>query len=94
MPGLIFDVRGRRFGRLRIPGGAEPVMRGQHTYWPAVCDCGNQVLVRGARVRAGRTRSCGCYRVDPEARQATRLDEIKAERRPAIARAPRNSDVH
>jgi hypothetical protein len=49
------DMTGRRFGRLiAVEPDPEPQI------WRCVCDCGGQTRVRGARLRAGTTRSCGC----------------------------------
>src|SRR5207244_10858728 len=52
------DVTGQRFGRLvvlhRVKGGAG-------ARWMCRCDCGNEKAILGASLRAGRSRSCGCY---------------------------------
>jgi hypothetical protein len=65
----IVDLRGKRFGRLRIPRDAEPESRNRRAYWPCVCECGAQVWVATNKLRLGRTVSCGCYRADPEVRK-------------------------
>ena len=70
--GVIKNLRGRRFGRLKVPETAEPVVRGGHAYWPVICDCGAHDLVRGTKLREGRIKSCGCLRADPEVRRAAR----------------------
>ncbi len=59
------DLTGQRFGRLRVieraPAGlkrASPC----RAAWICECDCGKTKVVLGANLRAGATRSCGCYR--------------------------------
>lgn len=84
MPGLISDLRGRRFGRLTIPRTAEPEIRERKAYWPCVCDCGAQKWVRGTKLSEGRIVSCGCWRADPAVRSAARLT-IPPERRKQLA---------
>jgi hypothetical protein len=50
------DLTGKRFGRLVVPAyaGGEK--------WFCVCDCGVRVVVRGDRLREGKTKSCSCLR--------------------------------
>jgi 5-methylcytosine-specific restriction endonuclease McrA len=61
---------GNRFGRLvavemirkpKITGGRK---NGNQIYFRCVCDCGREVEVWGAHLRAGKILSCGCYGVD------------------------------
>lgn len=54
------DETGNRYGRLTVirRGGTSA----QGTKWVCKCDCGNYAEVRGAALRRGLTRSCGCYR--------------------------------
>lgn len=53
------DMTGLRFGKLVV---IEPV--GKNNYkslmWRCVCDCGNERIVDGSGIRAGRNKSCGC----------------------------------
>lgn len=70
--GVIKDIRGQRFGLLRVPDKAEPEMRDGHAYWPVICDCGTRKWVRGSKLREGRIVSCGCQRADPGVRRAIR----------------------
>lgn len=53
------DLTGRRFGRLTVIGRAGSDKQGQ-AMWLCRCDCGTEKVVRGANLRHGRTRSCGC----------------------------------
>lgn len=57
------DLTGKTFGRLTVlervedhisPCGHKEIM------WKCRCECGNEVIVQGKRLRNGTTRSCGC----------------------------------
>lgn len=54
------NIAGMRFGLLtvikRTPNPSHAA------YWLCQCDCGNTVPVRGANLRRGKTKSCGCLR--------------------------------
>lgn len=56
------DEMGHRYGRLQVVEAAEK--RGSHRYWTCLCDCGGIVIVSGAKLRNGHTKSCGCLKVD------------------------------
>ncbi|GAA3620591.1 AP2 domain-containing protein [Secundilactobacillus similis] len=58
------DITGQRFGRLIAiePHGRD--CRNGDLLWLCQCDCGNQIVVDGARLRSGSTQSCGCLRRD------------------------------
>lgn len=70
MGGVKFnDISGQRFGKLTA---VEPAGRYKKTgalMWKCVCDCGKEVIVRGACLRQGNTRSCGC--LNQETRRKT-----------------------
>lgn len=53
------DLTGHHFGKLTVLEKSHIDIRGQ-TYWRAVCSCGNETVVRGAHLKHGKTRSCGC----------------------------------
>lgn len=59
MSGIV-DISGHRFGRLLA------VEKSHHKkgtwYWHCICDCGQKVVVVGATLRSGATKSCGCFR--------------------------------
>jgi hypothetical protein len=48
------DLTGRRFGRWRVLHYAK------QRRWLCRCDCGARVVVRGAELRTGQSKSCGC----------------------------------
>lgn len=60
LKGRAVDVAAQRFGRLTTIG---PVGRNTHgqILWLCSCDCGNESVVLGARLRSGKTKSCGCW---------------------------------
>jgi hypothetical protein len=63
------EMVGERFGRLLVVSRhpAEGT-----AMWNCICDCGMERTVLGTSLRAGRTRSCGCYIRDAViARQTT-----------------------
>lgn len=53
------DLTGKRFGRLVVqwPSG----IGGCALCWLCLCDCGNLRVARGVNLRAGHTKSCGCW---------------------------------
>ena len=57
---------GMKFGRLTVLDEAEPVQGYGRNYrrLRCRCQCGNEVTVMLANLRAGRTRSCGCLQRD------------------------------
>jgi len=72
MPNCI-DLTGERFGRLTV------LYRGMNVercvVWVCSCDCnpGSKIHVRGAALRSGTTRSCGCLRSQMATRKGVDL---------------------
>lgn len=60
---------GIRYGRLVVES-REGSTAGRMAKWRCVCDCGNKKVVVGSELRAGKTKSCGCLRKEPQ-----RVDE-------------------
>ena len=54
------DISGQRFGYLTVIDRAESVGSDRGLRWNCLCDCGKQVIVPSARLRQGKTKSCGC----------------------------------
>lgn len=54
------DLTGEKYGRLTALSRAES--RGRRTVWNFLCDCGAIKAIGIEAVRAGLTRSCGCFR--------------------------------
>jgi hypothetical protein len=63
MPRHAVDETGRTYGRLIVLGRA-PDQEPTHAYWLCRCECGRLAIVGGAQLRAGKTRSCGCYNLE------------------------------
>ena len=61
MPKFI-DLTNQRFGKLMVISKENNI--GEQTAWRCLCDCGNEVIVRGACLKNGSTKSCGCLRKD------------------------------
>ena len=62
----LVDITGRRFERwdgLHIDENRE-YGRTKEIYWICKCDCGTIRPVSGARLRKGKSKSCGCYQRD------------------------------
>ena len=59
------DLAGRAFGRLTVVARAGSTSsRPCRPLWHCRCTCGNEPIVLGASLLAGRTRSCGCLRAE------------------------------
>jgi len=70
MQGVLKDMTNMKYGRLFVESRADN-RRKKIARWNCVCDCGAKVVVDGARLRNGNTKSCGCYKRE-------RTSEIKA----------------
>ena len=61
---IIKNLVGKKFGRLTVVSMAkERGNRGQ-IKWNCVCDCGNLHTVTGECLRSGKTKSCGCLKLE------------------------------
>lgn len=52
------ELTGQRFGRLVA---TEFILAKPKSAWICKCDCGGEAIVTTAKLRAGLTRSCGCF---------------------------------
>lgn len=73
MPAPLNDLTGQRFGRLTVlergedyiaPPNFTTGIRGRSPRWVCQCDCGNRVSVIAQSLTIGRTKSCGCLRIE------------------------------
>lgn len=55
------DLTGQKFNRLLVISRAAAVSPAG-AIWRCVCDCGTEVAVNSLKLRAGKTKSCGCLR--------------------------------
>lgn len=53
------DMTGQRFGMLFVLRREGSNSDGV-ALWRCRCDCGNECVVEGAKMRKGNTKSCGC----------------------------------
>jgi hypothetical protein len=61
------NLTSRQFGRLLVLKYAGKNRQGK-ALWECHCDCGNSVIVLGDSLCSGRTKSCGCSRVENAAK--------------------------
>ena len=71
------DLTGQRFGRLIALKPMEERKKG-YIVWECQCDCGNSAMVNGARLRSGRTASCGC--LQKERTRKTKMKDLTGQR--------------
>lgn len=57
------DHTNKRFGRLQVLGPSDKRVYG-NIRWHCKCDCGNESIVFGSSLRAGKTKSCGCLTIE------------------------------
>jgi hypothetical protein len=56
---------GNKFGRLTVLEELKQHNGKQNiSYLRCICDCGNEKLVRTASIKRGKTKSCGCWRIE------------------------------
>lgn len=53
------DITGNKYGRLTVIAFDHKDKRGEY-YWRCKCDCGNETVASGNKLRTGNTKSCGC----------------------------------
>lgn len=56
----LLDIRGQTFARLTVIERATDYKNGS-ARWLCRCECGNEVIAIGQKLRNGRAKSCGCY---------------------------------
>jgi hypothetical protein len=59
---IAIPMQGLRFGRLLVIRDSGKRTTGGAVMWMCNCDCGKEVHVWSHSLRAGSTKSCGCYR--------------------------------
>ena len=57
------DETGHRYGRLTVIKPYKKTKQGMT--WLCRCDCGQEFVAHGVRLRSGYTKSCGCLREMP-----------------------------
>lgn len=56
--GKYVDITGQKFNKLTVIQPVESTNK--HKMWLCACECGNQAIVKGSRLRSSSTKSCGC----------------------------------
>jgi hypothetical protein len=56
----IVDITGKKFGKLTVI--RQEYIKHHRVYWLCKCDCGNEYIAKGERLKNGHTKSCGCYK--------------------------------
>ena len=69
MPNVI-DLTGKTFGHLRVERFSH--IKNHQSMWVCVCECGNEKIVMGRKLRDGLTKSCGCSRSSDIAKAKTK----------------------
>ena len=57
MPAIKNEI-GNKYGSLLVIDAAENI--GQRKAWKCICDCGQEIIVKGTDLRTGRKTHCGC----------------------------------
>lgn len=70
---------GNRYGKLTVVRYDHTDKR-QGAYWLCACDCGCTTVVKGNRLRNGKTKSCGCLKREAQRALGERTREITSER--------------
>jgi hypothetical protein len=67
------DLKGLRFGRLKVVNRSKSVASGhsERTRWVCVCDCGKRITTLLTHLRNGDTQSCGCMMRENLAKRMT-----------------------
>ena len=63
------DLTGKKFGKLTVIEFSSWVIAGKDlekkvSSWKCLCDCGNEKIVWGVRLKNGNTKSCGCLKIE------------------------------
>lgn len=64
------NLVGQKFGRLTVIEDDGSRTKSKEILWKCECECGNVKHVRGADLKAGHTKSCGCAKGSSKERMA------------------------
>ena len=70
------DLSGRRFGRLAVICRIEQERQSHGSFYKCICDCGNEIVVKGNALVTGNTMSCGCLFKDTRNRMREKYKEV------------------
>ncbi len=80
--GKVIDLKGKRFGRLTVLAHSMSRASDCALHWRCRCDCGTEKDVRGANLRNGGAKSCGCLRREVGLRTITHGHTVGGKRSP------------
>lgn len=58
------DLTGQVFGRLTVLRDSGQRLPSRDVLWLCLCTCGSKKLATGTHLKSGRTKSCGCLRLE------------------------------
>ncbi|MCW4016032.1 MAG: AP2 domain-containing protein [Candidatus Bathyarchaeota archaeon] len=70
------NIAGQKFGKLTAVKPTSKKSKDKLIMWECRCDCGNMALVASSSLVFGRTRSCGCLRIESEKKNSKRMLEV------------------
>lgn len=78
------DISGKKFHRLTVIGRAHGL------YWNCECECGKKTKVKSDQLTGGRTRSCGCLKIEAASRtgQKNKVHGKAIGRRAGVSASP------
>jgi hypothetical protein len=64
--GKFIDLTGQRFGRLEVKNidCQKRIGKKLYTFWNCLCDCGKTKSINGHALKAGKSQSCGCLKIE------------------------------
>lgn len=71
--GKVIDSIGQKFGRLTVIKREYPNDKWRHARWLCKCECGGEIIVSRNILKSGRTKSCGCLKLE----NARRIGKVK-----------------
>ncbi len=85
------DLSGYKFNKLTV---IEPLQRkvGERTKYKCICECGNEIVVEGSKIKNSHTKSCGCIKKEIDY-GFNRLAEGEASRNGLITTYKTNAKV-
>ena len=66
----VIDLTEKKFGKLTVV--RQEYIKNRHLYWFCKCDCGNECVVKGDKIKSGHTKSCGCLKKEKLIERNTR----------------------
>lgn len=57
---IVKNEIGNKYGKLTVIARESHINNDNAAYWRCRCDCGNEIVTSGKRLRSGHTMSCGC----------------------------------